>query len=85
MNHKRLREIFQGIYDRFDKMRPTSLEELENETLDAMDELDSYLMDSTLVSTDKFAEALYLSGQSSSDQFFIVRLHSCSPSMVLCI
>ena len=36
MNHKRLGEIFQGIYDRFDKMRPISLEELENETLNAL-------------------------------------------------
>lgn len=46
MDHKTLGEIFQGIYDRFDEMRPTSLDELENETLAAMHELGSYLMDS---------------------------------------
>jgi hypothetical protein len=46
MDHKTLGEIFQGIYDRFEGMRPTSLDELENETLDAMHELGSYLMDS---------------------------------------
>jgi hypothetical protein len=46
MDHKTLGEIFQGIYDRFDKMSPTSLDELEKETLDAMDKLGSYLMDS---------------------------------------
>jgi hypothetical protein len=46
MNHKTLGEIFQEIYDRFDEMRPTSLDELENETLDAMHKLGSYLMDS---------------------------------------
>ena len=46
MDHKALGEIFQDIYDSFDAMEPTNLDELENETLNAMQKLGSYLMGS---------------------------------------
>ena len=46
MDHKRLGEIFQEIYDEFSGMAPTSLDRLENAVLDAMSKLGSYLMDS---------------------------------------
>ena len=46
MDHKTLGEIFQGIYDEFSAMKPTSLDELEDKVLRAMQKLGSYLMDS---------------------------------------
>ena len=46
MNHKTLGDIFQEIYDEFSGMKPTSLDNLENSVLSAMQKLGSYLMDS---------------------------------------
>ena len=46
MDHKKLGQIFQEIYDEFSGMSPTSLDQLENAVLDAMRKLGSYLMDS---------------------------------------
>jgi hypothetical protein len=46
MDHKTLGEIFQGIYAEFSDMKPTSLDELEEKVLRAMQKLGSYLMDS---------------------------------------
>ena len=46
MDHKALGEIFQGIYEEFSEMKPTSLDELEDKVLAAMQRVGSYLMDS---------------------------------------
>lgn len=46
MDHKTLGGIFQEIYDEFSEMKPTSLDELEDKVLEAMQKLGSYLMDS---------------------------------------
>jgi NADH pyrophosphatase NudC (nudix superfamily) len=48
MNHKTLGDIFQEIYDDFSDMKPTSLDQLENKVLAAMDKFGSYLMHSKI-------------------------------------
>lgn len=49
MDHKTLQDIFQEIYNEFSEMGPTSLDELEDRVLEAMQKLGSYLMDSKMV------------------------------------
>ena len=49
MDHTTLEDIFQEIYDEFSDMEPTSLDELEQRVLAAMDRLAAYLMDSKVV------------------------------------
>ena len=46
MNNKTLGDIFQEINDEFSSMEPTSLDQLENAVLAAMNKLGSYLMKS---------------------------------------
>ncbi len=46
MDHKTLGKIFQEIYDEFSGMKPTSLDKLEDRTLNGIQKLGSYLMDS---------------------------------------
>jgi hypothetical protein len=46
MDHKTLGKIFQEIHDEFSDMGPTSLDNLEDNVLRAMQKLGSYLMDS---------------------------------------
>ena len=48
MDHKTLGDIFQEIYDDFSDMKPTSLDQLENKVLAAMDKFGSYLMHSKI-------------------------------------
>jgi hypothetical protein len=49
MDYKTLEGIFQEIYDEFSEMGPTSLDGLEDQVLEAMQKLGSYLMDSKMV------------------------------------
>lgn len=46
MDHKSLGDIFQEIYTEFSDMQPTSLDQLEDNVLSAMQKLGSYLMES---------------------------------------
>jgi hypothetical protein len=49
MDYKTLEGIFQEIYDEFSEMGPTGLDGLEDQVLEAMQKLGSYLMDSKMV------------------------------------